>query len=69
MTKRQRIDASREVRLWTSMLLGAGTAIVCARPDLVEKAKAAVKGVKNKAVKTFNDLKSKFSNKPEEGAN
>ena len=64
MTKRQKIDASREARLWISSILvpigSAVTAIAVSRPDLVEKAKSTATNVKDKAVKKYNEVKEKF---------
>lgn len=59
MTKRQRIDASREARLWiTSVLVPIGT-ILAVRPDLAEKAKNKLISAKDWAKNKYEDLKDK----------
>ena len=71
MTNRQKIDASREVRLWITTIAGALTAagtIAVARPDIAEKAKHGAIAVKDKAVSVFNKVKSKFTEE-DKGAN
>lgn len=61
MTKRQRIDASREVRLWiTSVLVPIGT-ILAVRPDLAEKAKNKLISAKDWAKNKYEDLKDKVN--------
>ena len=61
MTKRQRIDASREARLWiTSVLVPLGT-ILAVRPDLAEKAKNKLIDAKDWAKNKYEDLKDKVN--------
>ena len=61
MTKRQRIDASREARLWiTSVIVPIGT-ILAVRPDLAEKAKNKLIDAKDWAKKKYEDLKNKVN--------
>ena len=61
MTKRQRIDASREARLWiTSVIVPIGT-ILAVRPDLAEKAKNKLIDAKDWAKNKYEDLKNKVN--------
>ena len=61
MTKRQRIDASREARLWiTSVLVPIGT-ILAVRPDLAERAKNKLISAKDWAKNKYEDLKDKVN--------
>ena len=61
MTKRQRIDASREARLWiTSIIIPIGT-ILAVRPDLAEKAKHKLIDAKDWAKNKYEDLKNKVN--------
>ena len=63
MSKRERIDASREVRLWlTTVLVPIGT-IMALKPELAEKAKDKLIDAKDFAVDKFDDLKNKLSKK------
>ena len=63
MSKRERIDASREVRLWlTTVLVPIGT-IMALKPELAEKAKDKLIGAKDFAVDKFDDLKNRLSKK------
>lgn len=57
MSRRQRLDASREARLWISTILGVITSYAVVsqtRPDLIEKAKVKVSDIKDKVTKVFS---------------
>lgn len=58
-TARQRIDTSREVRLWLTSVIAPVAAILAVRPDIRDKAKEKLTYAKNWAVDKYNDLKKK----------
>jgi len=58
-TARQRIDTSREVRLWLTSVIAPVAAILAVRPDIRDKAKEKLTDAKNWAVDKYNDLKKK----------
>ena len=58
-TARQRIDTSREVRLWLTSVIASVAAILAVRPDIRDKAKEKLTDAKNWAVDKYNDLKKK----------
>ena len=61
MSRRERIDASREARLWiTSVLVPIGT-ILAVRPDIAAKAKDKLIDAKDWAKGKYEDLKNKVN--------
>ena len=61
MTKRQRIDASREARLWISTIIapvvGAVTTVALTHPETVSKLKDAVR---DKYYSTKHEIKQRY---------
>ncbi len=58
-TARQRIDASREARLWLTTIIAPVVTILAVKPEIAEKIKGKCKSAKDWAVGKFNDLKNK----------
>ena len=58
-SKRERIDTSREVRLWLTSVIAPVAAVLAVRPDIREKAKDKITDAKDWVVDKYNDLKEK----------